>query len=239
MERRIQPDTATIAVAPAPEGTERINRPHASGHSTWQRILSSIAILTWIASLALIVLFPEISQAIVISGALGTIALLTFAAFYSATGTEGMRTAIAATLVVFYLVLITHLIAAPGLRNQLDTPTPGSPAAVGAPPVPAASAGTSPAAAPAATTFGRDIFNGLTEFVKLVLLFYFTAVTAEKAIATVTASSQNRASTEAAATTTAAAMHADRARSELETARLRGGAGSEEPSSNPPGGRHP
>jgi hypothetical protein len=70
-------------------------------------------------------------------------------------------------------------------------------------------------------SFGRDIFNGLTEFVKIVLLFYFTAVAAEKVVASVSAAAENRATTEALAKTETAARDAERAVTELETARVR------------------
>jgi len=136
-----------------------------------------------------------------------------------------MRTAIAATLVVFYLVLITHLIAAPGLRNALDTPASAAVASASGPPAPVASQG--PAASSGATqptaasvAFGRDIFNGLTDFVKIVLLFYFTAVTAEKAVNTVAGAAQNRSKIQAAAVTHAADQQVETAKHERARASL-------------------
>jgi hypothetical protein len=211
-----------VTPAPAPEGTARAGSP------TWQQAFSLVAIGVWVGSFILIQ-STQIPQTVIISASLGTIALLTFVAFYSATGTEGMRTAIAATLVVFYLVLITHLIAAPNFRTSLDTATQAGAAASAAPTseaAPSPSQGPTASAAPAeaaaapttATSFGRDIFNGLTEFVKIVLLFYFTAVTAEKVVATVTSASQNRTSMEAAAQTGAATKQAEAANTELAAA---------------------
>jgi hypothetical protein len=159
-----------------------------------QRKLFGAAVITWFLSFVVIGffgLYPDedvrrastFVQQLTIAASLGAIALFTFAAFFSATGIDGMRTAIAATLVVFFVVLTTHLIASPNLRNALDTP----PVAVAANPAPAQSGTPGGSAAPtvaaAPAPFGRDIYSGLADFVKIVLLFYFGAVTVERVLA--------------------------------------------------------
>ena len=217
------PSGSEAPLGPAPEGARREDPINP----WWQRGFSIVGIVVWLTSMYLLQTRPDLSQGIVISLSLGTIALVTFAGFYSATGPEGMRTAIAATLVIFYLVLITHLIAAPGLRNALDTAAPGTvtaasqggPAASAAPSAaPGAPASPSAAASVATIAFGREIFNGLTDFVKIVLLFYFTAVSAEKAVTTVANAAQNRSKIQAAAQTDAADLKVEAAGRELAAA---------------------
>jgi hypothetical protein len=219
----LSPTPSKEALGPPPEGARRAD----AVNPWWQRGFSILGIVVWLAAMFTLLWWPQVNQSIVISLSLGTIALVTFAGFYSATGPEGMRTAIAATLVVFYLVLITHLIAAPGLRNALDTPAPAAVAGLSAAPIGSAGAPQSPVASPipsqtaaANVAFGRDIFNGLTDFVKIVLLFYFTAVTAEKAVTTLAGAAQSRSKIQAAATTHAADRQAETAKHQLAAANV-------------------
>ena len=86
--------------------------------------------------------------------------MLTFAAFYvtrNRTADESMRSALAATLVVFYVVVVIYVLLVPGLVESLGTGTPaqGDQAAT--------------------ESFKQGIVTSLTGFVGVVLAFYFGA----------------------------------------------------------------
>lgn len=173
---RTEPDKPTTA-----EKVKRLLLP------TRQRELFMWAIGVWILSFLWIGFYARgdgFAQALILGGSIGTVAFLTFAAFFVEVGTDGMRTALAAAFVVFFLALTSHMIAAPNLRNALDTPTPPqvqvSPAPVGSPAPGATAAPAVAVAAAPPVAFGREIYNNITDFVKLILAFYFGAVTAER-----------------------------------------------------------
>lgn len=204
---------------PKPEGTQT-----ATTSPNWQRRLFLSAAGVWVLSIVLINFFADtISQDLTIAASLGLIALLTFAAFYSATGTEGMRTAIAATLVVFYLVLVTHTVASPNFRADLEgpAPTPRAQASPGPSRTPTTGETTDAPVAAAEVTFGRSIFNNLTEFVKIVLLFYFGAVTAEKLANTAAAATNNNTTVKAEAQKDTAEKQVEASANEAEAAKAR------------------
>lgn len=105
----------------------------------------------------------DVPYFITIGASVGLITLLTFGSFYvtrDRTPDESMRSAIAATLIVFYVVLITDLLVMPDLITGLGS---------------AAVATDATEEAAAVTSFGQNLILGLSGFVGTIVAFYFAA----------------------------------------------------------------
>ena len=132
---------------------------------------------------------PWIPNSVIFGVSLGAIGIVTFFGFYGAHESDSpardprLRNAIAAAFVMFYLVLLTQLFGSPSLRLSL--------------------------ARDAESAFGRDIFNGFTTFVGVILGFYFVAWTADSVTRTIQSESTTREAIKAN-TATAAAVLASR-----------------------------
>jgi hypothetical protein len=162
--------------SPSPATEDLVNAPD---HPTEQRKWIKIALVTDIVIVvALWALLPLGSQGyrllpinhMVASGvALMLVAFVTFGGFYLASPAMAtsrdpwMRNAIAATFVMFYLFLLTLLLASSPLRTAV----------------------TGEATPPETITFGERMFNGFSTFVGIVLGFYFATQAAERVTETI------------------------------------------------------
>lgn len=102
----------------------------------------------------------DVPYFITIGLSVGLVTLFSFASFYvttNRTSDEAMRAAIAAALVVFYVVLVTDLLVIPGFIASLGEGTPAT------------------GEAAAVASFGQGLVTGLSGFVGVVLAFYFAA----------------------------------------------------------------
>jgi hypothetical protein len=159
--------------------------------SRGQKIAFAIGIVIWAASWVLIIgryagwlkgTPLDVPFFATVGFSTGLLALLTFGSFYVSKDTPvdtAIRTSIAASLVIFYVVLVTDLLVVPGFIGALGTGT-------------AATADTQ-----AAASFGQSIFTGLSGFVGIVLAFYFAAGAVEKAAEHVKDAVTTRAATAA------------------------------------------
>jgi FtsH-binding integral membrane protein len=131
---------------------------------------------------------PGVPYSVVFGVTLGLVGLVTFFGFYIASSTDPsapdprLRTAIAAAFFMFYLVLLTQIFGSPGLRVSFTRAEESA--------------------------FGRDIFNGFTGFVGVILGFYFTAQAADSVTRTIQSESTIRAAIAADATTAAGVLAA-------------------------------
>jgi hypothetical protein len=136
---------------------------------------------------------------VTIGAALMLVAFVTFAGFYLASPPDApardpwMRNAIAATFVVFYLVLLTLLLTGPNFRIEVAgtarvpdrfDPTPDEPRDGG---------GVDQPAVIDDIPFGEEVFNGYTTFLAVILTFYFGSQAAEKITDTIQAQKTTRA----------------------------------------------
>ena len=181
----------------------------AGGLSTGQKASLVGGILLWGASWLLIVWHYWVASApegtvvtvpvdvpyfVTIGVSVGVLTLVTFGSFYvttNRTSDESMRAAIAAALMVFYVVLVTDLLVIPGFISSLGegTPTTGDAAAV--------------------ASFGQSLVTGLSGFVGVVLAFYFAA-----------AAVTDKSKKDAEAKVSVADREAEASRNHLEAARL-------------------
>jgi hypothetical protein len=126
----------------------------------WVGVLDCVVIA---ASFVLIALREagEISQdvpfTLYVGAGLSLLGIITFTGYYRYHGSEGMRTAIAASTTVVYLVLVAFLLSSTGLREELEG-----------------------AGGADVESFGRSIFSGFTVLVGTVYAFYLGSTTTEK-----------------------------------------------------------
>ncbi len=162
------------------------------GLSIAQKAELLIALITWVVAWWLLWLRDSGDTSMppgwtVIGFSLGLISLLVFTAFYisSSEPDTSMRTAVAATFVVFYLVFTTYLAAAAGFRAELGITNEGSNSQQ--------------------KPFGATLFESLTGFMGIILAFYFAAGAVEKATKTASDAMTDRARIAAGRLTTAEA----------------------------------
>lgn len=162
--------------SPTPATDDLANAPdHPTEERSWIKIALVTDIVIILAFWTLLGLGSQgyqmlpINHMIAAGAALMLVAFVTFGGFYlasPATATSRdpwMRNAIAATFVMFYLFLLTLLLAASPLREEV----------IGA------------ETTPDVVSFGERMFNGFSTFLGVVLAFYFATQAAERVTETI------------------------------------------------------